>query len=62
MGSLALPGRFGAAPRSGEHAGEWISGIGYLLASLGTQPAMSAPAPSGSIVLDGRFVSFSIET
>ncbi|AIL62310.1 hypothetical protein [Pseudomonas alkylphenolica] len=60
QGSLAAPRQLSAPSRSGEHTSEWASAVGYLLASLGEQPAMPAPAPV-STGLTGSFVSFSIE-
>lgn len=60
------------APSSGQHlstavhrsaeAPEWASSLGYLLASLGREPVMTAPVPSSNAPLGGSFVSFLIET
>src|SRR5690606_29395344 len=61
QGSRALPRRLLARVRGGEPRAEWASAVGYLLASLGTQASMAAPAPSSNSVLEGSFVSFSIE-
>ena len=47
-----------APPRGSER--EWVSSIGSLLASL-ERPSMAAPSPSGNVVAEGHFVSFSIE-
>lgn len=62
QGGAASPRRSSAPLRSAERAAEWASGLGYVLGSLGAQPAMSAPAPLADVVLRGSFVSFLIET
>lgn len=56
------PIRLVAGPPLGEeHAGQWASGVGYLLASLGTGMRAVPPAPVASEPIVGSFVSFSIE-
>lgn len=49
--------------RSDRQSTQWATSIGYLLASLGTRPALTTPlAPTASTPVTGSFVSFSIET
>lgn len=41
---------------------DWVSSLGYLLASIGAEPAVAAPATRGALPPHGSFVSFLIET
>lgn len=57
-----VPRQFSGIGRIGSHSGQWATSVGFLLASLGTRPAMAAPvAPATSAPFTGSFVSFSIE-
>ena len=47
---------------TGNPSTQWASSIGYLLASLGSHPILTAPlAATASTPITGSFVSFSIE-
>ncbi len=62
QGSAARGRQWNAPSRGGKASAEWASRLGYLLASLDTAPAMTAPDAPSNVVLNGSFVSFSIET
>lgn len=60
-GTIA-PRQLAASSRMGSRPGQWAASIGYLLASLGTRAAMTAPlARATNRPVIGSFVSFSIE-
>lgn len=53
--------RLAAAPASSQSS-QWATSIGFLLASMGSSTALSAPAsPTASMPVSGSFVSFSIK-
>lgn len=60
-GAISLRRLTGPAQRN-EQSAQWAAGVGHLLASLGTRPALAAPlVPSTGRPVIGSFVSFSIE-
>lgn len=57
-----VPRQLAGSARNSTPSAQWAASIGYLLASLGTRPAIAAPlAPPASVPITGSFVSFSIE-
>jgi len=51
----------GRSCKAGQSA-QWVSSIGYLLASIGTRTMLAAPlAPAANTPIAGSFVSFSID-
>lgn len=62
LNGTPAPRQLAGTARQGSRSGQWASGIGYLLASLGTRAAMAAPlTPAANRPVTGSFVSFSIE-
>lgn len=60
--SATAPRQLLGPSRSAAPSAQWVAGIGYLLASLGTPTMRAAPMlPAASTHLTGSFVSFSIE-
>lgn len=56
------PRQLAGSSRRGSRSGQWATSIGYLMASLGTPAARTAPsAPATNRPVTGSFVSFSIE-
>lgn len=56
------PRQLAGSSRMGGRSGQWAASLGYLLASLGTGVAATAPlAPATNAPVTGSFVSFSIE-
>lgn len=58
----ASAGHLSTSSHPSEGVAEWLSSLGYLLASLGREPALPMPAPTGGTSPTGSFVSFLIET
>lgn len=57
------PRQLAGPARKGNQSTQWAASLGYLLASLGARPALTAPlVATASKPITGSFVSFSIET